>query len=57
MYIEDYLSKFGTFVKINGLLEISKNRVNRAEMKIIPIQIEKKCLFIKANPTEESCMS
>ena len=42
VYIEDQDSKFGTFVKINGPFCIDP-----LVHKMIPVQIEKKCFFIK----------
>lgn len=43
VYVQDMDSKFGTFVKIHGMYEIGKCNGN----DIIPIQIEKKCFFIR----------
>ena len=43
VYVQDMDSKFGTFVKIQGMYEIGKYAGN----EIIPIQIEKKCFFIR----------
>lgn len=40
LVIEDCDSKFGTFVKIQGLYKIPKKQA-------IPVQIEKKCFFIQ----------
>jgi hypothetical protein len=41
VFVEDQDSKFGTFLKVRGLMEIKENSPE------IPIQIEKKCFFIK----------
>ena len=48
VFLEDADSKFGTFVKINGLLKIKKG-------DRLPIQIEKKCFFIK-HESRFSCL-
>lgn len=42
VYVQDKDSKFGTFIKIMGLYTIDKNMDFT-----IPIQVEKKCFFIK----------
>jgi len=42
VFIEDQDSKFGTFVRVNGVLPIDP-----LVDKVIPIQVEKKCFFIK----------
>lgn len=51
IFVEDCDSKFGTFIKVNGLLELSGDSVglskNTKHNFIIPIQVEKKCFFIK----------
>ena len=40
MFIADSSSKFGTFVKVKGMLPLSCK-----ENDFVPIQIERKCLF------------
>jgi flagellar basal body P-ring protein FlgI len=40
IFVEDCDSKFGTFVKIRGAYKMKRNEK-------LPIQIEKKCFFLK----------
>ena len=41
LFLSDCYSKFGTFVKIDGLHKLDK--INET----LPVQVEKKCFFIK----------
>ena len=41
LFLSDCYSKFGTFVKINGLHKLDR------EESVVPVQVEKKCFFIK----------
>ena len=51
LFVEDLDSKFGTFVKIQGILKICSESMglkpNEELNYVLPIQIEKKCFFIK----------
>ena len=51
LFVEDLESKFGTFVKINGLLQISSDNYGLTPKEkskfVLPVQIEKKCFFIR----------
>lgn len=41
MYIEDVNSKFGTFKRLDGPIEVSQLG------DVLPVQIEKKCFFFR----------
>ena len=47
VYVEDLDSKFGTFVKVRGTVEIDQDWKRKGRDSLIPIQVEKKCFFIK----------
>ena len=44
LFLSDCYSKFGTFVRIDGLYKL--DRAGPA----VPVQVEKKCFFIKVEP-------
>lgn len=51
IFVEDLDSKFGTFVKIQGMLKISSESMGLGKSNkfnfVVPVQVEKKCFFIR----------
>jgi len=51
LFVEDHDSKFGTFVKIRGLLKICSESMGLGKSNklnyTVPVQVEKKCFFIR----------